>query len=65
LRSEALQKSVNKKLLIVSLSFGEGWGEVCSREFFLVLFEFTLSDVEGAKKRKNKFNNAKVFNVLL
>jgi len=32
---------------------------------FLVLFEFTLSDVEGVKKRTNKFNNAKVFNVLL
>jgi len=32
---------------------------------FLVLFEFTLSEVEGAKKRTNKFNNAKVFNVLL
>jgi hypothetical protein len=55
---------VNKKLLLVPLSFGEGWGEVCSQEFFF-LFEFTLSDVEGDQKRKNKFNNAKIFNVLL
>jgi hypothetical protein len=51
LRSEALQKSVNKKLLLDPLSFGEGRGEVCSQEFFF-LFEFTLSEVEGVKKRK-------------
>jgi len=27
---------------------------------FLVLFEFTLSEVEGAKKRTNEFKNLKV-----
>jgi hypothetical protein len=42
---------VNKKLLLDPLSFGEVLGEVCSQEFFF-LFEFTLSEVEGVKKRK-------------
>jgi len=32
---------------------------------FLVLFEFTLSEVEGAKKRTNKFETLNILIVFL
>jgi hypothetical protein len=56
LRSEALQKSVNKKLLLVPLSFGEGRGEVCSREFFCFFFD--------GQKKKNVTKKVNIYGTI-